>query len=148
MLNQILNALADLGVDRGQALRALSSGDEVLDMVKRLLGITESDQDDVLLFVIQTIEDMILKYINHETLPAPLRNVLAVMAVSYYKSAGLGTTETPTGPVTSVKRGDVQTSFATKDGASGAAGTFNMGTENGDFFGWKTALNEWRKLGW
>ena len=68
------------------------------------------------------------------------------MCVSYYKSAGLGTTTAAVGPVASVKRGDVQTSFATGSGSSGSANTFNLGTDSGDFFGWKTVLNEYRVL--
>lgn len=116
--------------------------------VKALLGITTTDQDDVLEFVIQTVEDMILSYINQDTLPPRLENVLIVMCVSYYKSAGLGTTTAAVGPVASVKRGDVQTSFATGSGSSGSANTFNLGTDSGDFFGWKTVLNEYRVLRW
>ena len=91
---------------------------------------------------------MILSYINQDTLPPRLENVLIVMCVSYYKSAGLGTTTVAVGPVASVKRGDVQTSFATGSGSSGSANTFNLGTDSGDFFGWKTVLNEYRVLRW
>ena len=47
-----------------------------------------------------------------------------------------------------VKRGDGQTSFATGSGSSGSANTFNLGTDSGDFFGWKTVLNEYRVLRW
>lgn len=150
MLEQILSALAELGLDRSEALRALMSEEDTLALVKLLLGIpADDDSEDALLqFVIQTVEGMILKYINHDTLPEPLHNVLAVMCVSYYKAAGLGSDESTTGPVSSVRRGDVTTSFTTASGASGSAQTFNLGTDSGDFFGWKTVLNEWRKLGW
>ena len=71
-----------------------------------------------------------------------------VMCVSYYKAAGLGTTQAAAGPVASVKRGDVQTSFANASGASGSASTFNLGADGSDFFGWRTVLNEYRKLRW
>ena len=64
------------------------------------------------------------------------------------ESVGLGTTTAAVGPVASVKRGDVQTSFATGSGSSGSANTFNLGTDSGDFFGWKTVLNEYRVLRW
>ena len=159
MFEQILSSLDGLtDLERADVLRVLMSKDNRLSKVKALLGITTTDQDDVLEFVIQTVEDMILSYINQDTLPPRLENVLIVMCVSYYKSAGLGTTtaavgpvastQTATGPVSSVKRGDVQTSFATGSGSSGSANTFNLGTDSGDFFGWKTVLNEYRVLRW
>lgn len=148
MLSQILSALDALGVDRKQALRLLMSDEDVLTMVKRLLGITDDSEDDVLTFIIQTIEGQVLRYINWDTLPDELQNILVVMVVSYYKSAGLGDTAAATGPIASVKRGDVTTSFATSSAASGSANTFNMGADNGEFFGWRTVLNEWRKVRW
>lgn len=147
MFEQILSSLDGLtDLERADVLRVLMSKDSRLSKVKALLGITTTDQDDVLEFVIQTVEDMILSYINQDTLPPRLENVLIVMCVSYYKSAGLGTTTAAVGPVASVKRGDVQTSFATGSGSSGSANTFNLGTDSGDFFGWKTVLNEYRVL--
>lgn len=149
MYEQILSSLDGLtDLERAVVLRVLTSKDNRLSKVKALLGITTSDLDDVLEFVILTVEDMVLTYINQDNLPARLENVLVVMCVSYYKSAGLGNTAAAVGPVASVKRGDVQTSFAAGSGSSGSANTFNLGTENGDFFGWKTVLNEFRKLRW
>lgn len=149
MLEHILSSLNGLtDLERAEVLRAIMSGDDRLTKVKVLLGITGTDQDDILTFVIQTIEEMILGYINQDTLPTPLEKVLVVMSVSYYKSAGLGNTAAAVGPVASVKRGDVTTSFANASGASGSSQTFNLGSDSGDFFGWKTVLNEYRKLRW
>lgn len=149
MLDQILSSLDGLtDVDRAEVLRVLMSHDDRLSKVKALLGITDTAQDDLLLFVIQTTEEMVLAYINQDTLPAPLEKVLVVMCVSYYKAAGLGSTQAAVGPVASVKRGDVQTSFANASGASGSAPTFNLGADGNDFFGWRTVLNSFRKLRW
>lgn len=149
MLNQILSSIEGLtDADRATVLRTLLSSETRLSKVKTLLGIKTEDDDAVLEYVIQTVEGMILRYINWDTLPEDLENVLVVMCVSYYKSAGLGTTTVAVGPVASVKRGDVQTSFATGSGSSGSANTFNLGTDSGDFFGWKTVLNEYRVLRW
>ena len=93
MFEQILSSLDGLtDLERADVLRVLMSKDNRLSKVKALLGITTTDQDDVLEFVIQTVEYMILSYINQDTLPPRLENVLIVMCVSYYKSAGLGTT--------------------------------------------------------
>lgn len=149
MLKEILASLEGLtDLERAEVLRTLMSGQPVLQKVKILLGITTEDQDDVLEYVIQTVQALVLRYINWDELPLELENVLAVMCVSYYKAAGLGTTAAAPGAVSSVKRGDVQTSFAVGSGSSGSAGTFNLGNDNGDFFGWKTVLNEYRKLRW
>lgn len=149
MLKEILASLEGLtDLERAEVLRTLMSGQTVLQKVKTLLGITTEDQDDVLEYVIQTVQTLVLRYINWDELPLELENVLAVMCVSYYKAAGLGTTAAAPGAVSSVKRGGVQTSFAVGSGSSGSAGTFNLGNDNGDFFGWKTVLNEYRKLRW
>lgn len=149
MFEQILSSLDGLtDLERADVLRVLMSKDSRLSKVKALLGITTTDQDDVLEFVIQTVEDMVLSYINQDTLPAPLENALIVMCASYYKAAGLGTTQAAVGPVASVKRGDVTTSFANASGASGSASTFNLGADGQDFFGWRTVLNEYRKVRW
>lgn len=149
MLNQILSSLEGLtDAERATVLRTLMSSDSRLSKVKTLLGIQTEDHDAILEYVIQTVEKMVLRYINWDTLPEDLENVLVVMCVSYYKSAGLGNSSATTGPVASVKRGDVQTTFATGSGSSGSANTFNLGADNGEFFGWKTVLNEYRKVRW
>ena len=149
MLNQILSSLEGLtDAERATVLQTLMSSDSRLSKVKALLGIQTEDHDAILEYVIQTVEKMVLRYINWDTLPEDLENVLVVMCVSYYKSAGLGTTVAAPGAVSSVKRGDVQTSFAVGSGSSGSSGTFNPGDDHGDFFGWKTGPNEYRKLRW
>lgn len=149
MLNQILSSLEGLSeADRATVLRTIMSSDSRLSKVKALLGIQTEDHDAILEYVIQTVEGMVLRYINWDVLPEELENVLVVMCVSYYKSAGLGDSSATTGPVASVKRGDVQTTFATGSGTSGSANTFNLGADNGEFFGWKTTLNEYRKVRW
>lgn len=149
MLKEILASLEGLtDLERAEVLRTLMSGQTVLQKVKTLLGITTEDQDNVLEYVIQTVQTLVLRYINWDELPLELENVLVVMCVSYYKSAGLGNSSATTGPVASVKRGDVQTTFATGSGSSGSANTFNLGADNGEFFGWKTVLNEYRKVRW
>ena len=93
MLKEILASLEGLtDLERAEVLRTLMSGQTVLQKVKTLLGITTEDQDDVLEYVIQTVQTLVLRYINWDELPLELENVLAVMCVSYYKAAGLGTT--------------------------------------------------------
>lgn len=94
MLDQILSSLDGLtDLERAEVLRVLMSKDDRLAKVKALLGITGADQDDLIVFVIETVEDLVLSYINQDTLPAPLEKPLIVMCVSYYKAADLGTTQ-------------------------------------------------------
>lgn len=147
MLEQTLETLDNLGIDRKEALRALAASDGRLEKLRALLGLLDSGEDDTLLFVLQAVEDRILAYINQDALPPQLENALALMAASYYKAAGLGSAQAA-GLVASVKRGDVQTSFAVAAGASGAAETFNLGADADGFFGWRAVLNEFRKLRW
>lgn len=116
--------------------------------VRLLLGNCGSEQDFSIDMALKSIEAQILEYINWETLPPQLENTLILMAVSYLKSAGLGSGESSAGPVASVKRGDVQTTFAVSTGASGSAGTFNLGADGGEFFGWRQVLNPYRRLRW
>lgn len=118
-----------------------------LAMLKALLGIGENDDSrDVLLeFALQTVEDRVLSYINHEVLPEALGRPLVLMTASYWKGAGLGSEQAAPGPVASVSRGDVSTSFAVRAGAEATAGTFDL-EDGGGFFGWREALNGYRKL--
>ena len=149
MIDQALSTLSGLtDLDRAAILQILIGQDDRISKIKALLGITGDSQDHIIQFVAETVEDMVLSYINQDTLPAKLERVLVVMCVSYYKSAGLESTQATTGLVSSVRRGDVQTSFATPSGASGSAQTFNLGSQADDFFGWRTTLNSYRKLRW
>lgn len=149
MLQQIIDSLAGLtDLEKNDLLAVLLTPAVCRrEKVKLLLGINGADQDSILEFVIQTLEEMILAYIGQDTLPAPLEKVLVVMAVSYYKAAALGNSSAAVGSVSSVRRGDVTTSFTTTSGASGSAPTFNLG-QGDDFLGWKTVLNQYRKLRW
>lgn len=120
---------------------------ERLANLKTILGITGNEKDNQLSFVLNVTEDQVLSYIHHETLPENLERTLILIAAAYWKTAGFGNEQTASGPVTSVKRGDVTTSFAATGGADASAGTFGLGVGDG-FFGWRTALNAYRKLRW
>lgn len=70
MLKEILASLEGLtDLERAEVLRTLMSGQTVLQKVKVLLGITTEDQDDVLEYVIQTVQTLVLRYINWDELP-------------------------------------------------------------------------------
>ena len=148
MLQQILSSLDGLtALEQKEVLRVLMSKEDRLAKVKALLGINGRTRTKFFCSSFRRWKTWSCP-INQDTLPAPLENALIVMCVSYYKAAGLGTTQAAVGPVASVKRGDVTTSFANASGASGSASTFNLGADGQDFFGWRTVLNEYRKVRW
>ena len=117
---------------------------ERLARLKHLLGIVEEEQDGLLSTALQAVEDQVLNYLGREELPPELERALLLMTASYWKGAALGG-GAAAGPVASVKRGDVSTSFAVSGGASATAGTFDL-AEGGAFFGWREALNGYRRL--
>lgn len=149
VIDEILESLDDLtDEERADVLSELLSNDDTATKIKTLLGISGTDQDSLIEFVMTVVKQMILNYINQDTLPDALQYVYILMCVSYYKAAGLGNSQPAVGAVQSVKRGDVSTTFANTSGASGSAQTFNLGSNANDFFGWKNALNPYRKIRW
>ena len=117
---------------------------ERLVRLKHLLGIVEEEQDGRLSTALQAVEDQVLNYLGREELPPELERALLLMTASYWKGAALGG-GAAAGPVASVKRGDVSTSFAVSGGAAAGAGTFEL-ADGGAFFGWRETLNGYRKL--
>lgn len=148
MLEQILSSLEGItDLEREELIRTLLSKEDRVLKVKKLLGLSDENQNALIEFALAAVEERILSYINQNALPRPLENVLIIMCVSYYKTAGFGSSEVQTGPISSVRRGDVQTTFAVRAGASASADTFNLGASD-DFFGWRNVLNEYRTLRW
>ena len=90
---------------------------ERLARLKHLLGIVEEEQDGLLSTALQAVEDQVLNYLGREELPPELERALLLMTASYWKGAALGG-GAAAGPVASVKRGDVSTSFAVSRGGS------------------------------
>lgn len=122
--------------------------EERLNQLRLILGIDSGSVKDIQLeFELDFVEDQILTYINQESLPEKLERPLLMIAAAHWRSAGYGSEQAAPGPVTSVKRGDVTTSFAAAAGADASSGTFGLGGGDG-FFGWRTTLNAYRKLRW
>lgn len=96
-------------------------------------------------FGLASVESMVLSYINHETLPAELDNTVILMATAYCKSAALGSMDTSEGAVTKIMRGDTEVSY--NAGSSPSVNTFDLVSGEG-FAGWRTILNEYRRLRW
>lgn len=122
--------------------------EERLGCLGLILGIDSGSEKYMQMeFELDFVEDQILTYINQEALPEKLERPLLMIAAAHWKSAGYGSEQAAPGPVTSVKRGDVTTSFAAAAGADASSGTFGLGGGDG-FFGWRTTLNAYRKLRW
>lgn len=114
--------------------------EERLSRLKSVLGIEDTARDELLAFVLKTVEERILAYIRHDALPEGLERTAVLMAASYWKGGGLGSDQASPGPVTSVSRGDVSTSFAAPK-----EDVFGLGGED-SFFGWRTTLDGYRRL--
>lgn len=111
-----------------------------LAWLKDALGIEDTARDELLTFILETVEGQILAYIRHDTLPVGLERPAVLMAVSYWRGGGLGTDQAAPGAVTSLSMGDVTTSFADPGG-----GILGLGGED-SFFGWRTTLDGYRRL--
>ena len=120
----------------------------MLEKMKMLLGITGNEKDGLLQFVLDTVTDMVKNYCHmsiDEAIPAQLENVVVRMAVDMWRAEGYGNETNGNAEVTSVKRGDVTTSFRP------VGGDFNTGTGAGgaDFIkAYTKQLNAFRKVGW
>ena len=113
--------------------------EEIVHRAKLLLDLTP-EKDALLQTAVEAVLDRTLSYMNMDELPDKLVSCVALMAVSYWRNAGFGQEAAAAGAVTSVKRGDVQTSFA----ASSTGDSAVAGME--DFFGWRSVLNTYRKV--
>lgn len=82
-----------------------------LEKLKLLLGISGEQQDALLQFTLDDVEDMICAYCNIEVLPEGLENTAYRMAMELYRNENLGHEESPPGSVSSISEGDTSTSF-------------------------------------
>ena len=109
-----------------------------LDKLKVLLGITSSDEDIALQFILDDVAETVLNYCNIAELPAGLENTCYRMAIDIYRAEGVGTSQAP-GDVTSIKEGDTSVNFA-----KAAADTVFATSLLKEY---KIQLNRYRKLG-
>ncbi len=113
---------------------------EKLQKLKLLLGLENDDKDELLLFVIDKVSDMVCNYCNIKQVPKGLENVMLNMAVDLYRAESLGQ-EQAEGNVKSITEGDVSVAFS-----SASAISENSGMQ---FLKDYTAqLNRYRKLKW
>lgn len=84
---------------------------EMLDMLKAVLGITGTDKDNVLTFILDDVEETIKNYCNIDEVPKGLFHTSVRMAVDLYRNENLGHEEAALGSVSSISEGDTSTSF-------------------------------------
>ena len=115
--------------------------ERIIDKVIMLLGKEEvTDQEKNLVkFAINDAENKIKNYCNLEEVPQGLETTLIRLAVDLYRAEGYGSEELPR-QVTSVKRGDVSTSFADT--------TKSESIETDFLSKYNAQLNAFRKLRW
>ena len=62
---------------------------EKLQKLKLLLGLENDDKDELLLFVIDKVSDMVCNYCNIKQVPKGLENVMLNIGVDFYISESL-----------------------------------------------------------
>lgn len=82
-----------------------------IDNLKLLLGIEGEEQDFLLQFTLDSVEEMILNYCNIEELPAGLEKTAYRIAMDLYRNENLGQEDTAPGSISSLSEGDTSTSF-------------------------------------
>jgi len=98
-----------------------------------------SDETELLQFVLDSAVDKVKNYCHIETVPKGLENTVVRIAADFWRSEGYGNEEKPR-EVTSVKRGDVSTSFASVSASEAVQSDF--------LSKYRAELNSFRKLKW
>ncbi|MCC8169727.1 MAG: phage head-tail connector protein [Oscillospiraceae bacterium] len=86
---------------------------EILENAKMLLGISDSDSDELLLFLIDDTIGAVMKYCRIDVLPYQLYGLTAQMVAETYRSRGYGGTDLY-GGVKSVTEGERCVEFDTE----------------------------------
>ncbi len=116
--------------------------------VKALLGITEQTRTKFFCSSFRRSKTWSWPISTRTRSPAPLENALIVMCVSYYKAAGLG--DHPGGHrIRRVREARGRHNVLRQRFRRFRIGAdLQPGAEGDDFFGWRTVLNEFRRLRW
>lgn len=115
-----------------------------LDALKALLGIVGDEKDTQLKALIKMVEARVLSYINHTEMPKALEDVFVLICAEFYKANTVASDADSSQKVASISRGDVTISYD-----NSAANSASSLTSQGDgFFGWRSVLQEHRRLRW
>jgi len=99
---------------------------ERLEKLKLILEIEGNDEDDLLNYLLESTEQMILNYCNIPELPAELEDVLIAMTADRHNS--------PDGVMASMKVGDTSVNYSQH--------------ENNIINDYKSQLHRFRRLSW
>lgn len=115
-----------------------------VEKLKKLLGLPmvneeDSSSDTVLQFILDDVTETILNYCQCEEVPEGLENTAYRMAIDLYRNENVGSEETSIGSVTSIREGDIQTSFAS---------CVDENFRNTLLKNYTAQLNRFRKIAW
>ena len=82
-----------------------------VEKLKKLLGITGTDQDPILEFIIEDVTETIKNHCNLLVIPSGLLNTAYRMAMDLYRNENIGDSSISIGQVSSITEGDTSTSF-------------------------------------
>ena len=106
---------------------------------RSLLGITTTDKDDVLQFVLDDVEETVLNYCNLDTLPKGLVKTAYRMAIDLYRAESFGQEAIESG-VSSISEGGATVSFKSSN--------YDTSFTNSLLKNYEKQLMEYRRLKW
>ena len=112
---------------------------ERLKTLKKLLGVKNDDNDEILLFTINSTIDIICNYCRFQNVPKELDNVVLNIAMDLYRSRNFGQQQIE-GTVKSITEGDVSVAFDTGN-------CMNLSTSD-ILKNYKIQLDRYRRMGW
>ena len=106
---------------------------------RTILGITTTDKDTVLQFVLDDIEETVLNYCNLDTIPKGLVKTAYRMAMDLYRAEGFGQ-ETIESGVSSISEGGATVSFKSSN--------YDTSFTSSLLKNYERQLMEYRRLKW
>lgn len=106
---------------------------------RTILGITTTDKDDVLQFVLDDVEETVLNYCNLDTLPKGLVKTAYRMAMDLYRAEGFGQ-EAIESSVSSISEGGATVSFKSSN--------YDTSFTSSLLKNYERQLTEYRRLKW
>lgn len=109
-----------------------------VEKLKKLLGITGTDQDPILEFIIEDVTETVKNYCNISSIPQGLLNTAYRMAMDLYRNENIGDASISIGQVSSITEGDTSTSFKSS----------TVEFKDHIMKDYKAQLNKYRKMVW
>ena len=106
---------------------------------RTILGITTTDKDDVLQFVLDDVEETVLNYCNLDSIPKGLVKTAYRMAMDLYRAEGFGQEAIESG-VSSISEGGATVSFKSSN--------YDTSFTSSLLKNYERQLMEYRRLKW